>query len=216
MAPPSGEPGRPRVILFGLSANPPTGAAGHVGIVRWAATQADEVWVLPVFRHAFHEKRDLAPFDDRVAMARLAFEAIPGLEGRVHVKLTERDVAQTMRIDEKVGTIDVVRRLRAERPDVDLVLLLGADTWRDLARGRWKESDALRALVPVVVVAREGVDVEPGAPTQRVPGLGAVSSSAVRSSRDRAYLAEVLPPRVLEYIEAHGLYGFAAPRSSRA
>lgn len=210
----SGAPRRPRVVVFGLSANPPTGAAGHVGIVRWAATQADEVWVLPVFRHAFHEKRDLAPFEDRVEMARLAFEGVPGLEGRVHVKLTERDVVEAAAPGEKTGTIDVVRRLQAERPDVDLVLCLGADTWRDLARGKWKESDALRALVPIIVVARAGVAVEPGARIERVEGLGAVSSSAVRASRDRVYLGEVLPPRVLEYIERHHLYAFASPRSS--
>jgi hypothetical protein len=54
------------VLIFGLSANPPTGAHGHAGIVRWAAQELrvdlpddahllaqeavpiDEVWVMPV------------------------------------------------------------------------------------------------------------------------------------------------------------------------
>ena len=41
------------------------------------------------------------------------------------------------------------------------------------------------------------------------PQLTAVSSSAVRASRDPAFLAEALQPEVLDYIRAHRLYGFA-------
>jgi nicotinic acid mononucleotide adenylyltransferase len=56
-----------RVCLFGLSANPPTGTFGHQGIV--AALVAGgtflEVWVLPVFTHAYASKRALAPFEHR-------------------------------------------------------------------------------------------------------------------------------------------------------
>jgi|Laugresbdmm110sn_1035088.scaffolds.fasta_scaffold121359_1 nicotinic acid mononucleotide adenylyltransferase len=76
------------VALFGLSANPPTNTSGHAGIVRHIATLVDEarwlcvaceravltvaqLWVLPVFQHSFSSKRDLAPFDDRLAMCQL-------------------------------------------------------------------------------------------------------------------------------------------------
>jgi hypothetical protein len=46
---------RRTVCLFGLSADPPTGAQGHVGIVRalQQMNEWDEIWVLPVYRHAF-------------------------------------------------------------------------------------------------------------------------------------------------------------------
>jgi len=43
------------ICLFGLSADPPTGVQGHVGIVQ-ALQQQDEwseLWVLPVYRHTF-------------------------------------------------------------------------------------------------------------------------------------------------------------------
>jgi hypothetical protein len=46
---------RRTVCLFGLSADPPTGAQGHVGIVRalQQLNEWDEIWVLPVYRHTF-------------------------------------------------------------------------------------------------------------------------------------------------------------------
>jgi len=44
-----------RVCLFGLSADPPTGTGGHVGIVRKLSTlsEFDEIRVLPVYRHTY-------------------------------------------------------------------------------------------------------------------------------------------------------------------
>lgn len=68
-----------RVLLFGLSANPPTGARGHMGLLAHCrALRFDEVWLLPVFRHIFASKRRLAPFRDRLAMLRLAVaDALP-------------------------------------------------------------------------------------------------------------------------------------------
>mmetsp|Transcript_5492 Transcript_5492/g.7996 ORF Transcript_5492/g.7996 Transcript_5492/m.7996 type:complete len:82 (+) Transcript_5492:80-325(+) len=72
---------RKRVCLFGLSANPPTGSGGHLGVVSYLAslphnywqdsvdnghsieefankeTYFDEVRVLPVYQHMFSEKR---------------------------------------------------------------------------------------------------------------------------------------------------------------
>ena len=44
-----------RVCLFGLSADPPTGHGGHLGIVAHLASMEmfDEVRVIPVYRHMF-------------------------------------------------------------------------------------------------------------------------------------------------------------------
>src|SRR5947209_3022982 len=149
-----------RVLLFGLSANPPTGFGGHAGIVRWAANESgyDEVWVLPVYQHAFADKREMPSFEHRFNMARLAFENIEGAKGRVFVKDTEKSVAESMPPGVRVGTIDVVRHLMRAHPGVEFALLLGTDTYRDLVNGKWKQAEALLELVPVVVVARLGVE----------------------------------------------------------
>ncbi len=203
-------------MLFGLSANPPTGRTGHAGLVAWAASEArldewdgagpDEVWVLPVYRHAFAAKGDLAPFDHRMEMARLAFERLPGAEGKVRVIDVERRVHEAMVAQDpsaRPGTIDVVRWLRAEHPEAVFALLLGADTYRDLLAGRWRQGDELMKLVVVVAVPRKGVslneDTRPGAPE-----LDEVSSTVVRDDVDS--WSSALDPEVLAYIRKHGLY----------
>jgi nicotinate-nucleotide adenylyltransferase len=206
------------VVLFGTSANPPTGEGGHAGLVRWAATlpsvpgaggrPVDEVWVLPVHVHAFESKRGLAPFEHRLAMARLAFEHLPGLEGRVRVLDLERALAESAPGGARPGTIDVVRAIRAAHPDVDPVLLLGGDTFRDLEAGLWKESEALLASTPVLVVPRRG-QAEDVRAAEGAPRLDEVSSSEARSTTDERVLARALDPAVLGYIRRHGLYAFA-------
>lgn len=68
------------ICLFGLSADPPTGTGGHVGMVEaliphLAATSEPQVlYLLPVYRHTFASKRNrLLPFEQRLAMCELAF-----------------------------------------------------------------------------------------------------------------------------------------------
>lgn len=227
------------VLLFGLSANPPTGMGGHAGIVAWggkdlrvdlpndeAPAQArervgiDEVWVLPVYKHAFASKSNLLPFEHREAMAKRAFENLPGLEGRVHVKDAEKRVIQaafgaaeaagTDPAQVRVGTIDVVRTLMKEHPDTQFVLALGGDTYADLRGGKWKEGDTLQQLVPIVVLPRAGVAGVEGT-EENAPKLTDISSTQVRGSTDEAFLAQALHPEVLAYMKAHKLYAFAEP-----
>ncbi len=203
-------------LLFGLSANPPTGLGGHAGIVRWAATKPsfDELdapvaalWVMPVYRHAFSDKRDMPSFEHRLAMAELAFTDLPDVSpGRVEVRDDERAMCLA-RPDERLGTIDLIDHLEAVHPGRRFALLLGEDTYADLSAGRWKSSAELMARVPVVVVPRVGVDA--GVDREDGPRLTAVSSSAVRRSTDEAFLAEALRPAVKDYIVRHALYAFA-------
>ncbi|MEM7678422.1 MAG: nicotinate-nicotinamide nucleotide adenylyltransferase [Myxococcota bacterium] len=207
------------MILFGLSANPPTGLGGHAGLVRWAADQArldewggegaDEVWILPVYRHAFTAKRHMAPFEDRVAMARLAFEQLAGLEGRVRVLRLEKHVYESLKSagapdsTPNVGTIDVIDHLEQTVPGCRFALLLGADTYRDLLEGKWRRSDELLRRVVIIAVARKGVSVEVPVRSD-APMLDEISSSAIR--RDFSAWAHTLQPEVRRYIETHGLY----------
>lgn len=209
---------RPKnIVLFGLSANPPTGEGGHAGIVRWAAQKAgfdafdgqpaDQVWVLPVYRHAFSSKRGMPDFAHRLAMARIAFQSeMPQIAPKVRVLDVERTVVRAAE-GAPVGTVDVVRHVLAADPGRRLALLLGADTHRDLLQGKWKESEALRGLVRVLGLPRLGVG---GAPRADGPELSAVSSSQVRASGDLSFLAAALQPGVLAYIRTHQLYAFAS------
>lgn len=62
-----------RVVLYGMSANPPTGDGGHGSIVQHLAELFDEVWILPVYRHVYAAKQNLAPYEHRERMCELAF-----------------------------------------------------------------------------------------------------------------------------------------------
>lgn len=201
-----------RVLLFGSSANPPTGQGGHAGLVSWAASHADvdEVWVLPVYRHAFETKRDMPAFEHRLSMAKLAFEPLDA-EAPVRVLDVERTVAHRMPPGETAGTIDVVRYLQQLNPEARFSLLLGTDTYVDLQAGRWKESEALLEMVGVRVIPRLGTqgNIEGEALVQGVEGLTDISSTAVRRSSDLEFLSKVLQSSVLNYIRDHQLYAFS-------
>ena len=197
--------GQKTVLLFGLSADPPTGMGGHAGLVTWGAHQPgiDEVWVLPVFHHAFSEKRHMTPYPHRLAMAKLAFEQLPGLEGRVRVLETEREVTESGTVQGLVGTLDVVGWLKARHPDTHFAVLMGGDTYRDYCGGLWKGGRQLEHEARIVAVPRVGVDA-PG--TVAGPDLSDISSRSLRASRDPSLWEHAVQPSVREYIRAHGLY----------
>ncbi len=136
---------RPEIALLGGSFNPPHVA--HVMLAWWAlATQGvREVWLLPAYRHPFGKQ--LAPFEDRVAMCRLAVAAVRG----AHVCTAEAE----LRDDPLCGkTARTLEHLRGKHPDLDFALLVGADILPDT--GKWYRWDRVNELARVVVVGREG------------------------------------------------------------
>ena len=107
-----------RVCVYGLSANPPTGEGGHATIVAHLRRMFDEVWVLPVYRHAFESKSNLAPYDHRVRMCELAFGLGNMTEQRrrtekVKVLNIERAVVRTA-WDRHAVAEDEAKRVRAD------------------------------------------------------------------------------------------------------
>ena len=218
---------RPRLVaLFGLSADPPTGRGGHLGIVRWCADElrvpsargskrrrgVDEVWVLPVYRHIYGAKREMTPYGHRLAMAHLQFD---GLDTRVPVRVVEAEretyeeavAAARARGEDpagvRVGTYDVVRHLEATNPGTRFVLVLGADTWADLRSGKWRRARELEDMVEVVALPRPGFG---GGTIDDAPPLDDVSSSRARATTDLAELRTILEPAVVDYVITHRLY----------
>ena len=66
--------GQKSIGLFGSSFNPPTYKGGHFSIVEFFCSCFDEIWVLPVYKHAFATKHCLAPFETRLKLAALTFK----------------------------------------------------------------------------------------------------------------------------------------------
>ncbi len=190
-----------RVAFFGGSFNPPHVA--HVLACTYALSTAlaDRVLVVPVFQHPFD--KPLAPFEDRLAMARLALDWIPGVE----VSDVERELSTPSL------TLNTLEHLSRENPGCQLRLMVGSDVLFEAQK--WHAFDAICAIAPPLVLGRVGYK-HPDAPVAVLPDL---SSTKVRElfvalrdrsadSRDaaRKSLAAMLPRTVLEHAERQGLY----------
>ncbi len=186
------------VGIFGGSFNPPHVA--HVLAVAYALTVevVDEVLVVPVFRHPF--SKELASFEDRLAMCELAFSLLP----RVHVSDVERELGG------ESLTLRTVEHLAKGHPEWSLRLLIGSDVVPDLPK--WHRWDRIAEIAPPIIVDRAGATDR----KDRVL-LPEVSSTEVRERFARGAdgeVARLVPARVVAYVRSHGLYGVACEPSS--
>lgn len=191
-----------RVALFGGSFDPP-----HVGhqlaclYVR-LTYGIDEVWMIPVFRHAF-DKRSAA-YAHRVAMCE---RATAELGPWARVCTIEQELAGPS------YTLLTVRALKARYPEHEFALVIGADLIKE--RERWYGWAELAQLVPFLILARGGSDSElrplPPARDQFHPEgilLPEVCSTEVRARlRDGKLPQGWVSRAVLTYICEQGLYG---------
>lgn len=166
-------PHKRRIGLLGGSFNPPH--VCHVlASVYWLETaDLDAVWWLPVHRHAFAKDRGLAPFADRLDLARAAVAPWP----RIEVDPIEAS------LEAPSYTIRTVEALRAAHPDCAFSWLAGADILPELPLWhRWPElRDALRFLV--IGRAGHAAEVPDGADVVlREFPLPDVSSTAIRDA----------------------------------
>lgn len=190
--------------VFGGSFDPPHVA--HVLAVEHvlASGAVDRVLVLPVHGHAFGKRME--SFEHRVAMCELAFaEPFASRGGAVEVSRLERELPPPN------YTLHTLEALTRRYPGAELRLVVGGDVLRDHAK--WYRWDDVVALAPLVPLGRVGVEEESAPP----PILPDVSSTEVRTwlgelsdrrkaGEARRRLSEVVPPKVLAYIDEHGLY----------
>lgn len=182
---------RHRVAVFGGSFNPPHVAHVLAAVYVLSTEPVDEVLVVPVYRHPF--AKELAPFEDRLAMCNLAFGWIP----RIRVSAVERELGG------ESLTLRTLEHLASEHPDWSMRLLLGADVIADLTK--WHRFDRISEIAPPLFVGRAGVTTE-GAPE---PMLPRISSTEVREAIGRGEIERVeklVPREVLAYAAEHGLY----------
>jgi nicotinate-nucleotide adenylyltransferase len=189
----------PNVGIFGGSFDPIH--AGHVAPVRAALRRLGLERVLYVVTAdpPHKPRRALAPAWARYAMVELALLDEPGLFASA-LELTP---------GRPCYTVDTLRQLRAQHPDWNLFLLLGADSYRDLET--WREWREIASLARLVVLARPGVQAPPEAAAAAtwIDDLPVdLSSTALRAALGRggAPTADLLHPRVLQYVRKHNLY----------
>jgi nicotinate-nucleotide adenylyltransferase len=225
-----------RVALFGGSFDPPH--RGHVALARLAKDRLrlNHVLVAPVGRQPLKQDATSAGFEDRVAMAQLAFAGEP---------LTEISRMDAPRPDGRPNyTINAVLELKRTRDEHDtLFCLMGVDSW--LTIGKWYRAAELLMACDFIVGARPGFDLDQ-IPKALPSGIRAADEQSdmsgcllsrltdpagrrshlyllpdlaedVSATEVRAALSDhmethadpnaVLSPRVANYIRAHRLYG---------
>jgi nicotinate-nucleotide adenylyltransferase len=177
-----------RVAIFGGSFNPPHIAHQLVALYVLETAGMDELWLIPCAKHPF--EKALAPFSHRLRMCELAAAA---LGPRVRVS----DIEDRLGGDSR--TLVTLRALRAEHPDRELHLVVGADIEPELPT--WYGAADLLREFPHIVVGRSGFS------SAAMLDMPKVSSTEVRA---RVALGQpvdhLIPRRVDAYIREHRLY----------
>ncbi|KNB45982.1 nicotinate nucleotide adenylyltransferase [Blastocystis sp. subtype 4] len=147
-----------KVVLFGSSANPPTGLGGHIGIVKYFSALFDEVWILPVFRHAYSSKRQLESFERRIDMLLLSLRDCNLDSSNIYVKEYEKECLYSLYPDYgktedtvQYGTIDLIRWLKQRFPGVEFSMIVGEDAYIDIIENKWREVINERFVNPRVI-----------------------------------------------------------------
>ena len=183
--------------MFGGAFDPPHNA--HVALARAAVDQLelDELLVMPT-GHAWHKTRMPSDAADRIAMAHLAFDALP----KTHID--EREVHR----EGATYTIDTLRELRAQYPRAGLYVVIGEDQaatftqwrdWQEVARIAMVCVAQRNAIRPVPV---EGLSFTP----LQLPSMP-VSATDIRARAAQSEdISSLVPPAVAGYIASHHLY----------
>ncbi|HET8744954.1 MAG TPA: nicotinate (nicotinamide) nucleotide adenylyltransferase, partial [Ramlibacter sp.] len=187
-----------RVGMFGGAFDPPHRA--HVALARAAVQQLglDRLHVLPT-GNAWHKTRTLSPAEDRLAMTRLAFAALPAAQ------VDERELRRTG----ATYSVDTLRELQAEYPGAQLYLLMGEDQAASFTGWHaWQEIAALAVLAVAGRGTGEGLARLRALPGVRVellqlPQMPESATDIRARLTGRQDIGELLDPAVAGYIESH-------------
>jgi nicotinate-nucleotide adenylyltransferase len=202
-----------RVGLFGGSFDPPH--RGHLAVAEAVRDRfaLDRVLLAPAAVQPLKPDGAHASFADRLHMVELLCEGVNGIE------------ASTIDAPQPGGqpnyTIDTLHRLRDKLPpNTEIFVIVGADAF--LGIRQWKDPAALMKQARWIVVSRPGFDLHQlkalnlsAQQRARIETLSdfanPVSATEIRGRFHKhdtlPCSTDLVPPKVLEYIRAHHLYG---------
>ena len=136
-----GEGRKKRIGVFGGAFDPPHNA--HLALAQAALLQLalDALHIIPTGQ-AWHKATALSAAEHRLAMTRLAFEAMP------RIVVDDREL-------HRAGpsfTIDTLQALQAENPQAQLYLIMGADQFA--AFRQWHRWQDILQLAIICIAAR--------------------------------------------------------------
>ena len=186
--------------IYGGSFNPIH--QGHLKLGRWLVRQSlvDELWFLVSPQNPLKPTTGLLDDRARLRLARLAVGRSKSL--RVSDFEFHRPRPSFMS--------DTLAALRADYPDRDFVLVIGADNWLDFPC--WHEPEAILAHHRIIVYPRPGYPIDAsqlpyGVSLVDTPLLD-ISSTHIRDAitHDPFYDGAGLHPRVWKEIQAWGYF----------
>lgn len=174
------------IALLGGSFNPPQ--RGHQALVKSlsASKKFDEIWIIPCLAHPFEKK--LAPYEDRMEMIRLTFEALAP-----HVKVLNTEE----QIQNNDGySVVMLEHLKKQYPEYHFYFVMGSDLL--LEKDKWKDFDKIEKMVTLYPIPRAGYENSP---------FPQISSTQIREKLMKGEsIVNLVPPDVEKYIHQKGLY----------
>ncbi|MBD5787860.1 nicotinate-nucleotide adenylyltransferase [Cellulosimicrobium terreum] len=191
---------RPRLGVMGGTFDPIH--HGHLVAASEAAARfdLDEVVFVPTGRPSFKKYQSVSPAEHRYLMTVIATASNP----RFTVSRVDVDRPGL------TYTVDTLRELREDRPEMDLYFITGADAIEQILT--WKDADELWKMAHFVAVSRPGhllsVDgLPPGVvSTLEVPALAISSTDCRRRAESGQPVWYLVPDGVVQHIAKYGLY----------
>lgn len=187
-----------RVGLFFGSFNPIH--VGHLMLAQYMVNFADvdEVWLVVSPQNPFKQDVELADTQHRLNMARLA------VGDNEKIKISEVELS----LPKPSYTIDTLRALEKEYPEIEFSIIMGADNLMGL--NRWKEAETLLSRYRIIVYPRPGYETkEPeGAHIEIVdaPQVDISSTQLRRWIGEGRSVLYFTNDKVIEYFSQNNLY----------
>ena len=136
-----------KVGIFGGSFDPIHN--GHIRLAQYVLdhTDLDEVWLMVSPLNPLKPQGYVATDEQRLEMARLAVEGIPG------IKVSDFEFSLPI----PSYTYNTLRRLKEAYPDNDFRLIIGSDNWADFAK--WKNPDKILHEFGLIVYPRPDEEI---------------------------------------------------------
>ena len=137
-----------KIGVFGVTANPPH--LSHLRAIKEAAMKVDELWVTPVFNHAFGKQ--FIDYESRVDMLKLLLNG----EKNSHIKIKELDKDFYEKYEKTVYSYNLLLDLKTMYPEHEFKLVIGADNYKPEVWQRFYEHEKLEKEFGLVIIEDKG------------------------------------------------------------
>lgn len=168
--------------IFGITGNPPH--LGHFKVLSKAAKQLDEVWVSPVFNHAFGKK--FLDYNIRTEMISGMLHDLP--VSNVYLKHLDKEYFD--KFSATVYSYNLLSHLKSQYPEHNFKLIIGDDNFKPEVWNKFFKHQEILDEFGVVVIDDQGEH-----------------STDIRNMlKNNQNIVKLVSPTVLKIIQEKNLY----------